>query len=151
MADNKKGSIFGLGVLLGTVVGGLAAFFLSPTSGPENREMLEEKVKELKKKLEKTEMPEMVVEIFEDAKEQGKKTYMLARKELVKKLEDVKKLDWDEYKDIVEEVVEKVKDETDVTSERAMKLRDFLVDEWNKVQKVSVKNAKKITKKKAKK
>lgn len=151
MADNKKGSIFGLGVLLGTVVGGLAAFFLSPTSGPENREMVEEKVKQLKKKLEQSEMPEMVEEIFEDAKEQGKKAYTMARKELMKKLEEVKNLDWEGYQDIVEEVVEKLKDETDISTDRAMKLRDFLVAEWNKAQKVTSTKAKKVTKRKAKK
>lgn len=151
MADNKKGSIFGLGVLLGTVVGGLAAFFLSPTSGPENREMVEEKVRQLKKKLEQSEMPEMVEEIFKDAKEQGKKAYTMARKELMKKLEEVKNLDWEGYQDIVEEVVEKLKDETDISTDRAMKLRDFLVAEWNKAQKVTSTKAKKVTKRKAKK
>ena len=56
MADDQKSSKFGIGVLIGTLLGGLAALFLSPTTGEENREIVAKKVKQLEKLLEDAEL-----------------------------------------------------------------------------------------------
>src|SRR3989344_5391000 len=91
MTDNKKPSRFGLGVLIGTVLGGLAAFFLSPKSGEENREAVMKKVQQLKKELDKK-----VKEVWGEVTEDGKKTFTKAKKSLLKKL-DALQDKWEDF------------------------------------------------------
>jgi len=47
MSDQKSSSKLGLGLIMGTVIGAITAFFLSPKSGKENREEVMKKVREL--------------------------------------------------------------------------------------------------------
>lgn len=55
MANNqKKSSKFGLGLLVGTVIGGLAALFFTPKSGAETRALAKKWLKEELSLLKKT-------------------------------------------------------------------------------------------------
>jgi gas vesicle protein len=74
MADEKKSSKLGLGILIGTVIGGLAAFFLSPKSGEENREKVTKKIKQLQKLIKDQHIDEKVKEIFGDVSDEEKKS-----------------------------------------------------------------------------
>jgi len=84
MDNQKKPSRFGLGVLIGTIVGGLTAFFLSPKSGEENREEVLKKIQALKKQIDKMEIDKKVKEIYGEVTEEGKKVYLKAKKQLLK-------------------------------------------------------------------
>lgn len=135
--SDKKTSKFGLGLLFGSILGGLAAFFLSPNSGKENREVVLKKMRELMKDLEDLELDKKVKEIWGEASVEGKKIYKAARKELVVKLESVKdawdELDKEKYVEMVEDVVQELKKETPKAADKLMRLKDSFVRDWNDV------------------
>ena len=138
MTDNhKKSSKFGWGVLVGTVLGGLAAFFLSPKSGPENREAVLKKVKQLKKDLESMELDKKVKEVWGDVSEDGKKTFTKAKKSLMKKLDSAQEqwenFDYEKYVEMVSNSVDEAKTSVKDTTDRLKKLKDLFVRDWNKV------------------
>src|SRR3990167_1608277 len=97
MSDKK--SKFGIGVAFGAVLGGLAAFFLSPRSGPENREM-------------------------------AKKT--------------MSEIDRTKYKDLVVDVIGRLKEEKDATQERLVKLQDYFLKRFTEGAKMAKKDAVKV-------
>ena len=137
MTQQKKSSGFGLGVLIGSALGALAGFFLSPKSGEENREAVLKKIKELKKQVEDMEIDKKVKEIWGDVSEDGKKTYVKARKQLIKKL-DLLQDKWQEfsfekYVKLVEDSIDEAKSETKQTADKLLKLKDLFVKDWNKV------------------
>src|SRR3989344_6168362 len=137
MTTQKKPSRFGLGVLLGTVLGGLTAFFLSPKSGEENREAVLKKIQELKKQIDKMELDKKVKEIYGEATEEGKKVYLMAKKQVMKGLDELQErweeFDSEKYIKMVEKAIEEVKSETKETTEKLLKLKDLFVRDWNKV------------------
>ncbi|OGK38487.1 hypothetical protein A3F03_03275 [Candidatus Roizmanbacteria bacterium RIFCSPHIGHO2_12_FULL_41_11] len=133
MADKK--SNFGLGVMLGTIIGGLTAFFLSPKSGPENREMAKAKIAALKKTLEEHKVPEKLQEIYGEVTDEGKKAFLIAKKELEKKLSQLEEsfanMDKEKYLKLVDEAMKKVKEQTKETAERINRLRAYFADRFN--------------------
>lgn len=137
MDDQKKSSRFGLGVLIGTIVGGLAAFFLSPKSGEENREAVVKKIKELKKNIEEMEIDKKVKEVWGEVSEEGKKTFLKTKKELLKRIDGLEdkwqEFDREKYIKMVEDSVEDAKEGTKETAEKLLKLKDMFVRDWNKV------------------
>ena len=137
MTTQKKPSRFGLGVLLGTVLGGLAAFFLSPKSGEENREAVVKKIQELKKEIDKMEIDKKVQEVYGEVTEDGKKAYLKAKKQILKGLDELQErwqeFDREKYVKMVEDAVEEAKSETKQTAEKLLKLKEMFVRDWNKV------------------
>ena len=99
-------------MLIGVVSGAVAALFLSPKSGKENRELAMKKVEEVKKYLEEHEIDDRLKEIFTDVTTESKKFYNDAVKELSARLEDVSdkihSIDKEEYMTKVSEAVTKV-------------------------------------------
>ncbi len=101
--ENKKGSKFGLGLILGSVLGAVAALFVTPKTGKEMRELakkwLEEEVKKLKKEVGKIDkrkfkkavdnvLSKVKKEVKNDVKELNKiKTQLMKRWERIKKEE----------------------------------------------------------------
>lgn len=137
MDKQKKSSRFGLGVLIGTIVGGLTAFFLSPKSGEENREEVLKKLQELKKQIDKMEVDKKVKETWGEATEDGKKTYLKTKKELIKRLDSLQDrwqgFSYEKYVKMVEDSIEEAKSETKQTAEKLLKLKEMFVRDWNKV------------------
>ncbi|MBI4226059.1 YtxH domain-containing protein [Candidatus Roizmanbacteria bacterium] len=137
MNNQKKPSRFGLGVFLGTILGGLAAFFLSPKSGEENRETVLKRMQELKKSIEKMEIEKKVKEVWGEVTEDGKKTFLKAKKQLLKRFDELQEswqdFDQKKYAKMVEDAVEDAKSETKLTAEKLMKLKDMFVRDWNKI------------------
>ena len=122
MAEKNKGNVAGkvaAGVAVGTLVGAAAGVLLAPKSGKETRE-------DIKKLAKKT-------------KDQSIKLFEKAKKEVEKKLMNVKKagkkIDGEEYKKIVAEIVDSFKDSGEVTSEAAKKLGEQLKEDWGRVKK----------------
>jgi gas vesicle protein len=99
----KKSSKFGLGLLLGSIIGAVTALFVTPKTGKQMRELakkwLEEELEVLKKKVEKIDkkkyqkavekvLQKVKKEVKNDAKELKKiKTQLMRKWESVKKKE----------------------------------------------------------------
>jgi len=136
MSDSRS-SKFGLGLLLGTVVGGIAAFFLSPTSGPENQKMVAKKVKELEKLLKDTDLEKKVKKIFGEATEDATKVYMKAKKEFIQALAETKEtlesIDKKQVEKVAHETVEILKKEVKREGKEMDKLKTELANEWKKL------------------
>lgn len=146
-------SSFKTGLLFGAVLGGIAAFFLSPKSGKENREMAKKKFEELRKMMKDKKVDEIVAEIYGKASVEGKKLYMTARKELDARLgqlnDAIEDLDKEKYMSLVEDVMNRVKDEKDATKDRISKLQAYLMNRWDEAQMMAQKDAKEVVKKNA--
>ncbi len=100
MTDNKK-SKFGLGLILGSIVGAVTALFVTPKTGKEMREIakkwLMEEIEKLKKeagKFDKKKFQKAVEKVIERAKKEfrkeGKEIQKL-KKQLLSYWEKVKK------------------------------------------------------------
>jgi gas vesicle protein len=144
-------SKFGAGLIFGAILGGVAAMFLSPKSGKENREMAKEKLEEWQKKYENKPPQDIAKEVFGIATEEGKKLFETTQKMLNDKLDDLKskadEIDQDKYKEVVKEVIAKVQKEKEATGDRAEKLKKYLLDRWEYVMSESKKDVKKIVSK----
>lgn len=131
---NKKSSKFGLGLMLGSIVGGLTAFFLSPKSGEENREMVARKIEELKKAFEEQNLDEKVQEIFGEVTTELKELYTNVKDEIINRLtqlkESVDNIDMEQYKEIVEDTVKKIKKGAVKEEKKLMKLKEKLMEKW---------------------
>lgn len=134
MKDFKKESKFGFGLIFGALLGGVAAFFLSPKSGKENREMVQQKMQEFQKWLDEAKIKERVEKIYGEVSTDMVQFYGKVSKELSLKIEDVKKtvdeIDYDKYKKLIEEAIATAKKEVKTTSEEVEKLRAHLQNEW---------------------
>jgi gas vesicle protein len=139
MTDDKKSSKLGLGLVLGTLIGGLAAFFFSPKSGEENREMVAKKVKQLEKLLKEKEVDKKVKEVFGEATEEAIKLYNQAKTWLIEDLatlkEAVDEIDKEKYAKAVENVVKRVEKEAKKDVKQLEKLKKQLMKEWEKLRK----------------
>lgn len=137
MSDSSKTSKFGLGLLFGALAGGLAAFFLSPKSGPENREMVAKKVKELEKLLKDKNLDEKLKKIFGEATDEAKAVYLKAKKNFIKSLAETKKtienLDKEKVTEVAHETVEILKKEVKREGKEMDKLKEELAKEWKKL------------------
>ncbi len=138
MADDNKSSKFGLGLLFGTVLGGLAALFLTPTTGKQNRELVAKKIKELEELLKDSHIDEKVKEIFGEVTEEAKAMYLKAKKDTVKRLaelkETVENIDRKKYEEVVKETVEILKKEAKREGKEMDRLKESLFKEWKKLE-----------------
>ena len=117
--SNNNAESFMKGLLFGTVAGVVAGILLAPKSGEETREDIKKLAEELKDKA-------------EDA-------YAKARREVERKIAQVKKaggkIDETKYKALVTEVVDEFKRDAEVTSSAAQKLAEQLKADWSMVKK----------------
>lgn len=146
MADNKTSSKFGLGLLFGTIIGGLTAFFLSPTSGPENREAVAKKIKELEKLLADSDLEKKVKEIFGEVTEEGKELYLQAKKSFIKGLaqlkDSVESINKEQVAQVAHETVGILKKEVKREGKEMERLKEELAKEWQKLGKKPTKSRK---------
>ncbi len=140
-----KKTDFKTGILFGAVLGGLAAFFLAPKSGKENREMAKKKFSQLKKMMEDKSIDEIVTEIYGKASDEGKKLYVKARKDLDQRLDEMNntlgEIDKKKYMLLVDDVMEHVQGEAEATKDRVAKLQEYLMKRWDRVQTMAQKDA----------
>lgn len=140
MADDtqQKPSKFGIGLLIGSVLGGLAALFLTPTTGEENRKLVAEKVRELEKLLAEGDLDKKVKEVFGEATEEAKALYVKAKKDVIKKLSELKEtiesIDKKRYEEVVHETVEILKKDAKREAKHMEKLKEALLEEWKKLE-----------------
>jgi gas vesicle protein len=146
MAENK--SKMGMGLVIGSVIGGLAAFFLTPKSGKENRELVSKKIMEIKTMIEEKQIQARVKEIYGEVTEEGTRVYTMAREKLDSRLDEVKKsvdeISMEKYRSIVEDVISKVKEETQESTERLAKLHQYFISRWNMAKEEVKHDSKKV-------
>lgn len=137
MSDSKSSSKFGLGLLFGAALGGLAAFFLSPASGPENQKLVAKKIKELEKLLADADLEKKVKAIFGEATEEATAVYKKAKKEFIKALAEAKgtveSIDKEKVAEVANETVEILKKEVKHEAKEMDKLKAKLAKEWKKL------------------
>ena len=106
------------GLLFGAVVGATAGILLAPKSGPETRA-------DLKK-------------LALDVNDRAQDMYQNARKQVERKVKEInaagKKIDFEGYKKLVMEVVDEIKNDTDVTSDTAKKIGSKLNEDWTDIK-----------------
>lgn len=139
MTDEQKKSKFGIGLLVGTVLGGIAALFLSPKSGKQNRKEVAKKLNQLKKLLHDKEVDKKAKEIFGEVTEEAKNIYVQAKEWLVEELaqmkEAIENIDKEKYTKAVNKVMEKVQREVKKDAKQLEKLKKQLLKEWVKLKK----------------
>lgn len=138
-----KTSRFGLGIVVGAAIGAIAGLLLSPKTGKENRELLVKKMKELQDMYESGELNEHVQTIFGDIREESVKIYEQVRAELKNKYNEIKDMSPEEYSEMIEDIIDRVKQGTAVSADRLKKLRDTLVIDTKEAAKDIKKEAKK--------
>ena len=106
------------GLLFGAVVGVTAGILLAPKSGLETRE-------DIKK-------------FSTDVQDKAQELYYSAKKDLEKKMKELKaagkRIDVDAYKKLVGKVVDELKNDSDVASSTAKKIGEQLNDDWNEIK-----------------
>jgi len=106
------------GLLFGAVVGVTAGILLAPKSGSETRE-------DIKK-------------FSSDVQDKAQELYYSARKDLEKKMRDLKaagkRIDIDAYKKLVGKVVDELQNDSDVASSTAKKIGEQLNSDWNEIK-----------------
>lgn len=136
--NNNKSSKLGVGLVIGSVLGGLAAFFLSPKSGKENREMVEKKINEIKIMIEEKKVQERVKEIYGEVTEEGTRLYTAARDDMNARLDELKKtveeIDMAKYKAMVNDVMDRLREESENSGEKIAQLREYFMEKWAQVK-----------------
>lgn len=137
--SNEKKSKFGLGLLIGTVIGAITALFVTPKTGKEMREDVSKKAEELKKLLEEKEVDKKLKEIYGQVTEEARQLYFKAKDWLIEELaqlkESIDKIDWEDYEKSVNKVIVRVKKETKRGVKDIEKLKKQLLKEWQKLGK----------------
>lgn len=132
--SDQKSSKLGLGLIMGTIVGAITAFFLSPKSGKENREEAVKKFKELEEWLKEKEVDVKLKEIYGEATEEGRKLFAFVRKEVAMVMGEVKEkfedFDKEKYEKMIENVMNKAKKETKTTVQKLDKMKNHLLAQW---------------------
>lgn len=138
MSDSKSSSKFGLGLIIGAVAAGLAALFLTPSTGEENREKVARKIKELEKLLHDKDREEKLKFIFGEVTHDTVNLYNTIKKEMIQKLavlkKEVKDIDKEQFKVVVSDVLGLFKKQFKHEAKSWEKLGGELVKEWGKLQ-----------------
>ena len=120
--EDKKPNTAGkvaTGLTLGAIFGAIAGLLFAPKAGKETREDIKKFAK--------------------DTKEKGLELFEQAKAEVNKKIANVKKagkkIDAEEYKKIVAEIVETFKGNGKLTEKAAKKLGEQLKSDWDNVKK----------------
>ncbi len=142
MAENKS-SKFGLGMLIGVMVGAVAGVLFAPQEGEKTRKELEKLVKE-------KDIDSKVKEIFGTVSKKSREMYKEARKELIEKMIEFKggwkKIDKKAYQKIVEEVIQGFKEDPKKGVKSLAKLKKKLLSDWKKIQKAQEEEKKEVKK-----
>lgn len=137
MDDTQKKSKFGIGLLLGSVAGAIAAIFLTPKTGKESRELALKKLSEFETYLKVNEVDLKMKKIFNDVSEDAKVVYKEVVADFSKALgelqEKVGEIDKDAYLDKMEEVIGNSRLQKIFPMEVVENFRKFLTSSYEKL------------------
>jgi gas vesicle protein len=109
----------GLGILIGTVIGGALGILFAPQSGEKNRKQLTDKVQE----------------VADRVQSESAKLYKSAKDEINRKLTDTKnKMDKNKYSRLVNQVIDDLQTDGDIDKNTADKVKTRLKDDWNSIK-----------------
>jgi len=138
--ENQKKSKFGLGLLIGSLIGGLTALFFAPKSGKEMREDVKKKIIDLKKLLEEKEIDKKAKKIVEELSQEAKVWYEKAKswliEEFVQLKKEMKSIDWREYQKSVSRIISRLKKEFKKEGKEIDLIRKKLLKDWQKIKKM---------------
>jgi gas vesicle protein len=147
MTNKQDDTKFGLGMVIGLVAGAVAGALLSPKSGKENREMVGNKMNDLKKALDDGHLNEKVQEMFGEVTNSTREMYIMITDELTQGLADLKgavsEIDKDKYMTVVGKVVEKVKDKHEMPKAELDKIQKLLQKDYQRIVDFNKKEEKK--------
>jgi len=137
--DNQKKSKFGLGLLIGSIIGGVIALFFAPKSGKELRENVKKKIKQLEDFLKEKEVDKKAKKIIQDLSEEAKMWYEKAKSWLIKELAALKKkvedINWQDYQKAVSKTIARLKKETKEELKETEAIREKLLRKWQNMKK----------------
>jgi gas vesicle protein len=137
--DNKNKSRFGLGLLIGSIIGGLTALFFAPKSGKELREDVKKKIKELERLLAEKELDKKAKKMMEELSEEAKVLYEKAKTWLIEELAQLKKevenINWQDYQKTVAKIISRLKKEAKKEGKEIEAVRKRLLKNWQKMKK----------------
>jgi len=137
--DNQKKSKFGLGLILGSLIGGVTALFFAPKSGKELREDVKKKIMQLEKLLEEKEIDKKAKKLVEDLSEEAKGWYEKAKTWLIEELAQLKKevenINWQDYQKAVAKTISRIKKEVKKEGKEIEAIRKKLLKNWQKMKK----------------
>ncbi len=130
----NKSSKFGLGVIVGVIIGGITGLLLSPSTGKDNREYAIKYLAKLKRKLDDSDTHDKIKEIFGQVTDEGEKIFDSAKKEITNQIAIMKEKYGDPqdpvtYVSIVEEGLKIVEKKLSVTSDQIAKLKKYFSEE----------------------
>lgn len=129
----------GIGIALGAALGALGAFFFSPKSGPENRQMAKEKLERIKTFIKNKEGEAKAKEIFGEVNERTKELTQKMRVQMDQHIDQMKEaidqFDSAKYSTIVHEILDNLKGEVDISQERAEKAKKYMLSMIEEKQK----------------
>ena len=129
----------GLLLLLGAIVGAITALFFSTTEEGETREVVRQKVKDLKKMLKDAKEKEAVKDIFGEKTDEVVQLFRDAKEDLVSRLAKVKgsldSIDKSRYMEAVNEVSVELKKNASITGEQLNKMKAYMSEDYKKISK----------------
>lgn len=143
--DDKKASRFGLGLVIGSVIGSIAGLLLSPRTGKQNRAMFNKKMKEWKKMMESGELESKVKEIFGDVSDESVRMYATVREQVMQGIETLKHMDGDDYARMVQNVIDEVKKGGKLNAVKMRRLKESFIKDWPHMKEEVEKETKKIS------
>lgn len=153
MSNQDSSSKFSIGLALGIIGGALAAFFLTPTTGEENRKKAEEALQKIKKMTEEGTLDDKAREIFGEATVEGSRLIAESKKELVARIDALKgkleTFDKEKFTKLVNQTVAEVNSKVQAGTHHVEKLTSSLLAKWETEEKKTDK-AKKVLKPKIK-
>lgn len=148
MAEQSS-SKFSLGLVLGVLGGALAAFFLTPTTGEENRKKAQDAFQKVKKMIDEGEVEDKARELFGDVTDEGKRLLAESTKELNVKIAELKDqvndFDQERFTKFIDQTLAGVNAKVKASSSYVEKLKSSLLAKWDTEEK-KVEKAKKVLK-----
>jgi len=136
--ETKKSSKFGLGLIIGSLIGGITALFLAPKTGRQMREEVKAKIKELEALLKEKEVDKKAKKVMEELSSEAKAWYEKAKSWLIEELASLKKkveeINWQDYQKSVAKTINRLKKETKKGGKEIEAIRKRLLKEWKKMK-----------------
>lgn len=137
MSKSRGGFLSFLSMLVGLILGGLAALLLTTDETGDTKAPVKTKIKTLKTKLREASESDRVKKIFGQTSQEATTRYRQAKDLLISKLgqlkEAVESIDKDKYKSVVETVMADLKKDGAMTATQLKKLAGYLQADYKKL------------------